>query len=367
MSDPSTMPSVVTPEQVASLPSVVLHDHLDGGLRPETMVELADATGYHGLPSDDPSTLAAWMQRGASRGDLALYLETFAHTVGVMQTADALARVAQECAEDLAADGVVYAEVRFAPELHTEGGLPLDGVVEAVADGFRAGSERASIGLGLIVTAMRTGHRSLEIADLAVRWADRGVVGFDLAGAEAGFPATAHRAAFDRVLADGRLGTTIHAGEGDGLDSIRGALACGGQRIGHGVRLADDLTDHGGRPTLGPLAREIRDRGVPLEMCPTSNVHSGAVGSIEEHPIGVLAELGFRVTINTDNRLMSATTQSRETILIARANDWDLVRLEQTTRTAAEAAFLPRQERRRLVQQVIRPAFHRLARPAAGS
>jgi len=362
MPDPHPMSSPVTPEQVASLPSVLLHDHLDGGLRPETMVELADATGYRGLPSDDPTTLSEWMTRGASRGDLVLYLETFVHTVGVMQTAGALARVARECAEDLAADGVVHAEVRFAPELHTEGGLPLDGVVEAVLDGFRTGSERTPIGIGPIVTAMRTGDRSLEIADLAVRWADRGIAGFDLAGAEAGFPPTAHRPAFDRVLADGRLGLTIHAGEGDGLDSIRGALACGAQRIGHGVRLADDLTDDG-HPRLGPLAREIRDRGVPLEMCPTSNVHSGAVGSIEEHPVGILADLGFRVTINTDNRLMSATTESQEIARIARANDWDLGRLERTAVTAAEAAFLPRHERRRLVEQVIRPAFERFARP----
>ncbi|HEY7761909.1 MAG TPA: adenosine deaminase [Actinomycetota bacterium] len=364
MADPSQ--PAVTVKQVTSLPSVLLHDHLDGGLRPETIVELADASGYRDLPSEDPSTLARWMQRGASRGDLALYLETFAHTVGVMQTADALARVARECAEDLAADGVVYAEVRFAPELHTEGGLPLDGVIEAVLDGFRAGEEHASIRVGTIVTAMRTGDRSLEAADLAVRWADRGVVGFDLAGAEAGFPATDHRAAFDRVQADGRLGTTIHAGEGDGLESIRGALDCGAQRIGHGVRLAVDLTDDDG-PRLGPLAREILDRGVPLEMCPTSNVHSGAARSIEEHPLGAFADLGFRVTINTDNRLMSGTTQSREIAQVALANDWDLGKIERVTVTAAESAFLPPDERRSLVETVIRPAFARLARPAADS
>jgi adenosine deaminase len=359
------MPSSVTPVQIASLPSVLLHDHLDGGLRPQTMVELADATGYRGLPSDDPSALSEWMRRGAGRGDLVLYLETFVHTVGVMQTADALTRVARECAEDLAANGVVHAEVRFAPELHTQGGLPLDAVVEAVLDGFKAGAEGSSIGMGPIVTAMRTSDRSLEIAELAVRWAGRGVVGFDLAGAEAGFPATAHRAAFESVLADGRLGTTIHAGEGDGLDSIRGALSCGAQRIGHGVRLADDLADDGERPSLGLLAREIRDRGVPLEMCPTSNVHSGAVASIEEHPVGVFADLGFRVTINTDNRLMSATTLSQELARVARANGWELDRIEQAAITAAESAFLPPQERRRLVEQVIRPAFRRFAGPAA--
>ncbi len=366
MPDPSSPPAV-TLERIASLPSVLLHDHLDGGLRPETIVELADASGYRDLPSEDPSTLSRWMQRGASRGDLALYLETFAHTVGVMQTPDALARVARECAEDLGADGVVYAEVRFAPELHTEGGLPLDGVMEAVLDGFRVGEERASIRVGTIVTAMRTGDRSLDAADLAVRWADRGVVGFDLAGAEAGFPATAHRGAFDRVRADGRLGTTIHAGEGDGLDSIRAALDRGAQRIGHGVRLADDLTRGDGGPRLGPLAREILDRGIPLELCPTSNVHSGAARSIEDHPVGVFADLGFRVTINTDNRLMSGTTQSREIAQVALANGWDLATIERVTVTAAESAFLPPDDRRTLVEAVIGPAFDRLARPAAGS
>ncbi|HWC70686.1 MAG TPA: adenosine deaminase [Actinomycetota bacterium] len=359
------MPGPVTRDQVASLPLVLLHDHLDGGLRPETMVELADATGYRALPSDDPSSLAAWMTRGASRGDLVLYLETFVHTVGVMQSADALSRVARECVEDLAADGVVYAEVRFAPELHTEGGLPPDAVVEAVLDGFAAGSREAAIGIGTIVTAMRTGGRSLEIADLALRWADRGVVGFDLAGAEAGHPPTAHRAAFDRVLADGRLGLTIHAGEGDGLGSIRGALACGAQRIGHGVRLADDITIDGERPRLGPLAREVRDRGVPLEMCPTSNVHSGAASSIEAHPAGPMSDLGFSITINTDNRLMSATTESEELTRVARAFGWNLDRLERTAVTAAEAAFLPRRERRRLVEQVIRPRYAQ-ARAGAG-
>ena len=338
---------------------MLLHDHLDGGLRPETIVELADASGYRDLPSEDPSTLARWMQRGASRGDLALYLETFAHTVGVMQTADALARVARECAEDLAADGVVYAEVRFAPELHTEGGLPLDGVIEAVLDGFRAGEEHASIRVGTIVTAMRTGDRSLEAADLAVRWADRGVVGFDLAGAEAGFPATDHRAAFDRVQADGRLGTTIHAGEGDGLESIRGALDCGAQRIGHGVRLADDLTDDDG-PRLGPLAREILDRGVPLEMCPTSNVHTAAAPSIEEHPIDLLRRLRFRVTVNTDNRLMSGVTLSSEFEALDAAFNLGLGEMEWLTINALKSAFAPFDERLRLINEVVKPGYARL-------
>jgi adenosine deaminase len=347
----------------ASLPTVLLHDHLDGGVRPGTMLELADATGYDGLPADDPVGLAAWMTRGADRRDLELYLETFVHTVGVMQTTDALARVAGECAEDLAADGVVYAEVRFAPELHTQRGLRPDDVVEAVLDGFARAAEGATIRVNTIVTAMRTGGRSLEVAELALRWADRGVVGFDLAGAEAGFPPAAHRAAFDLVLSDARLGLTIHAGEGDGPGSIRGALACGAQRLGHGVRLADDISvGAGGRTRLGPLAREVRDRGVPLELCPTSNVHSGAAASIAEHPIGMMTALGFRVTVNTDNRLMSATTESNELALTAQAFDWDLDQVEAVVVTAAASAFLPDEDRRELIDEVVRPGFERVRR-----
>ena len=357
----AAMPGFLTPERIASLPSVLLHDHLDGGVRPETILELAEATGYTDLPANDPKDLAAWMTRRARRHDLVLYLETFVHTVGVMQSTDALARVARECADDLAADGVVYAEVRFAPELHTAGGLAPDDVLEAVLDGFARDGD--AIRVNAIVTAMRTGNRSLEIAELGVRWAGRGVVGFDLAGAEAGFPPATHRAAFDAVLADGRLGLTIHAGEGDGLGSIRGALACGAQRIGHGVRLADDITvGADGRTRLGPLAREVRDRAVPLELCPTSNVHSGASASIPDHPIGLMADLGFRVTVNTDNRLMSATTQSNELAQVVQAFDWDLDRVEQFAVTASEAAFLPAEERGRLIDQVIRPRFDRARR-----
>ncbi|MGZ8580028.1 MAG: adenosine deaminase [Actinomycetota bacterium] len=355
------MPGFLTPERIASLPSVLLHDHLDGGVRPETILELAEATGYRDLPANDPKELAAWMTRGARRHDLVLYLETFVHTVGVMQTTDALARVARECADDLAADGIVYAEVRFAPELHTAGGLAPDDVLEAVLDGFARGGD--AIRVNAIVTAMRTGNRSLEIAELGLRWAGRGVVGFDLAGAEAGFPPATHRAAFDAVLADGRLGLTIHAGEGDGLGSIRGALACGAQRIGHGVRLADDIAVGADRRTrLGPLAREVRDRAVPLELCPTSNIHSGAAASIPDHPIGLMADLGFRVTVNTDNRLMSATTQSNELAQVVQAFDWDLDRVERFAVTASEAAFLPAEERKRLIDQVIRPRFDRARR-----
>jgi adenosine deaminase len=351
-----------TLEALRDVPKVLLHDHLDGGLRPATLVELAEETGYPDLPTKDPDELSDWMTRGASRKDLLLYLETFAHTVGVMQTHDALVRVARECAEDLAGDGIVYAEVRYAPEQHLRGGLGLDEVVEAVQEGFRLGAERTGIRIGTILTAMRTAARSLEIAELAVRWRDRGIVGFDIAGAEAGHPPTRHLDAFERVRRE-NFHLTIHAGEGFGLPSIWEALQlCGAERLGHGVRIVEDIQPVGdGRARLGRLADLVRDRRVPLELCPTSNVHSGAAPSIEEHPIGLLMELKFRVTVNTDNRLMSATSLSQEfgQLVDAFGIGWDRVR--RLTINAMKSAFLPFDERVRILDEVIRPAYAPLA------
>jgi adenosine deaminase len=352
---------VPTLEEIRRVPKVLLHDHLDGGLRPATIVELAEETGYADLPTTDAGELADWMTRGASRKDLVLYLETFAHTVGVMQTRDALVRVARECAEDLAADGIVYAEVRYAPEQHLEGGLELDAVVEAVQEGFRQGGEATGITIGTLLTAMRTAARSLEIAELAVRWRDRGVVGFDIAGAEAGYPPTRHLDAFDHVRRE-NFHLTIHAGEAFGLPSIWEALQlCGAERLGHGVRIVDDIALDGGEPRLGRIAHLVRDRRVPLELCPTSNVHSGAAPSIEEHPIGLLTDLKFRVTVNTDNRLMSATSLSQEFAQLVEAFGigWD--RIRRLTINAMKSAFLPFDERVRFLDEVIRPAYAELA------
>jgi adenosine deaminase len=351
----SERPSV---EQIRKAPKVLLHDHLDGGLRPTTIVDLAEETGYQGLPTDDPEQLGAWMTRGASRKDLVLYLETFAHTVGVMQTREALTRVARECAEDLAGDGIVYAEVRFAPELHLGGGLSLDDVVEAVQEGFRLGSEGRSITMRTLLTAMRTAARSLEIADLAVRWRDRGVCGFDIAGAEAGYPPTRHLDAFEHIRGQ-NFHLTIHAGEAFGLPSIWEALqVCGAERLGHGVRIVDDIgAEADGSMTLGLMAAMVRDRRVPLELCPTSNVHSGAAASIAEHPIGLLVDLRFRVTVNTDNRLMSNITLSQEMANLVDAFDFDWGRLQWLTINAMKSAFLPFDERLDLIDRVIRPGY----------
>jgi adenosine deaminase len=350
----------VTPtlEEIRRAPKVLLHDHLDGGLRPHTIVELAEENGYPDLPTKDPDELGAWMTRGADRQDLLLYLETFAHTVGVMQSREALARVARECAEDLAADGIVYAEVRFAPEQHLQRGLGLDEVVEAVQDGFREGSERTGIRIGTLLTAMRTAARSLEIAELAVRWRDQGVVGFDIAGAEAGYPPTRHLDAFDHVRRES-FHLTIHAGEAFGIPSIWEALQlCGAERLGHGVRIVDDIEiGADGESRLGRVADLVRDRRVPLELCPTSNVHSGAAKSIDEHPIGLLMDLRFRVTVNTDNRLMSATSLSKELVQLVDAFGIGWGQIGRLATNAMKSAFIPFDERLEVLERVIWPAY----------
>lgn len=348
-------------EQIRAAPKVLLHDHLDGGLRPATIVELAEAEGYTGLPTRDPGELASWMTRGANRSDLVLYLETFEHTVGVMQTRESLTRAARECAEDLAADGIVYAEVRFAPELHLKRGLTLDEVVEAVLLGFREGSAGNDIVVRTLCTAMRTAARSVEIAELAVRWRDEGVCGFDIAGAEAGYPPSRHLDAFQYVMRE-NFHITIHAGEAFGLPSIWEALQfCGAERLGHGVRIVDDIAVvDGSDAKLGRLASYVRDVRVPLEMCPTSNVHSGAARSIEEHPIGLLAKLRFRVTVNTDNRLMSAITMTDEFANLVDAFDWGWEEIRWATINGMKSAFLPFDQRLHLINNVIKPRYSTL-------
>jgi adenosine deaminase len=348
----------VTLEEIRRVPKVLLHDHLDGGLRPATIVELAADIGYAGLPATDAAELAAWMSQIAQRGTLELYLEAFQHTVGVMQTREALIRVAAECAEDLADDGVAYAEVRFAPELHLTRGLSLDQVVEAVLEGFRRGSAGRPITVYALLTAMRTAARSLEIAELAVRHRDAGVVGFDIAGAEAGSPPSRHLDAFQYVARE-NFHITIHAGEGFGLPSIWEALQwCGAERLGHGVRIIDDIrVSRDGAAALGRLASYVRDRRIPLEMCPTSNVQTGAVASIKEHPIGLLRDLSFRVTVNTDNRLMSAVTLSSEFHALAEAFGYGWGDIEWLTLNAMKSAFAPFDERLRLINTVIKPGF----------
>ncbi|MGY0005427.1 adenosine deaminase [Micromonospora sp. I033] len=350
-------------EDIVKVPKALLHDHLDGGLRPATIVELAAEAG-HELPTTDPEALGRWFVEAANSGSLERYLETFAHTVAVMQTGPALRRVARECALDLAADGVVYAEVRFAPEQHLEQNLTLDEVVDAVVTGFREGSALAAeagnpIRVGTLLTAMRHAARSQEIAELAVRHRDTGVVGFDIAGAEAGFPPTRHLDAFEYLQRE-NFHFTIHAGEAFGLPSIWQAIQwCGADRLGHGVRIVDDITP-GNPPVLGRLAAYVRDKRIPLELCPSSNVQTGAAASIADHPIGLLRDLRFRVTVNTDNRLMSGTSMSREMALLVEAFGYGWKELQWFTINAMKSAFIPFDERLKIIDEVIKPAYAKL-------
>ncbi|MBD0323056.1 MAG: adenosine deaminase [Aldersonia sp.] len=347
---------------IRQAPKALLHDHLDGGLRPATVLELARDCGYDRLPADTPDGLATWFREAADSGSLERYLETFDHTVGVMQTPAGLQRVARECAEDLADDGVVYAEIRFAPEQHLERGLTLDEVVEHTLDGFAQGVSAAgvrgrNIQVGCLLTAMRHAARSREIAELAVRFRDRGVVGFDIAGAEAGYPPSRHLDAFE-YMRDNNAHFTIHAGEAFGLPSIHEAIAfCGADRLGHGVRIADDITDTDGSATLGLLAGYVRDKRIPLELCPSSNVQTGAVKSMDEHPFGLLARLKFRVTVNTDNRLMSDTTMSHEMQRLVDSFGYGWSDLERFTINAMKSAFIPFPDRLRLIDEVIKPGY----------
>ena len=353
--------AAISTADIVKAPKALLHDHLDGGLRPETVVELADDVG-HPLPETDPEALGRWFTAAADSGSLERYLETFAHTVAVMQTEAGLHRVARECALDLAADGVVYAEVRYAPEQHLERGLSLEQVVEAVHAGFRAGCAEAAeqgrvIRVGTLLTAMRHAARSQEIAELAVQYRDSGVVGFDIAGAEAGYPPTRHLDAFEYLQRE-NFHFTIHAGEAFGLPSIWQAIQwCGADRLGHGVRIVDDITGTSTDPILGRLAAYVRDKRIPLELCPSSNVQTGAAPSIVEHPIGLLRDLRFRVTVNTDNRLMSGTSMSREMALLVEAFGWGWAELQWLTINAMKSAFIPYDERLAIIVDVIKPAY----------
>jgi adenosine deaminase len=357
----STEPTAPTREQVLRAPKVLLHDHLDGGLRPQTILELAAELG-HELPADDAASLWDWFAAAADSGSLVRYLETFDHTVAVMQTGPSLTRVARECVEDLAADGVVYAEVRYAPEQHLQDGLSLPQVVEAVRDGFVEGQEEAAregrpIVVRQLLTAMRHQARSREIAELTVSYRDQGVVGFDIAGAEVGYPPTRHLDAFEYLQRE-NAHFTIHAGEAFGLPSIWQAIQwCGADRLGHGVRIIDDVKVGAGRPTLGLLASYVRDKRIPPEMCPSSNIQTGAAASIAEHPIGTLAAMRFRVTVNTDNRLMSDTSMSKEMGKLVEAFGYGMDDLRWFTINAMKSAFLPFDERLEIIEQQIKPAY----------
>ncbi|MGA2123073.1 MAG: adenosine deaminase [Acidimicrobiales bacterium] len=352
----------LTPELIRRAPKVLLHEHLDGGLRPETVIELAREVDYRALPTQDPEELRRWFVADASGGDLVRYLEGFAHTTALMQTREQIERVAAESAIDLARDGVVYAEVRFAPEQHLDGGLTLHEVVRAALDGFALGVKEAAneghrIIVRTILSAMRQAALSETIAQLAVDFRDEGVCGFDIAGPEDGFPPTKHLRAFHLIQRED-FHLTIHAGEAFGLPSIWEAVQfCNAERLGHGVRIADDIHESDGHYHLGRLANYIRDRRIPLEVCPTSNVHTSAAASIANHPVDLLKRLRFRVTVNTDNRLMSGITLSSEFEACAAVFGWNLADMEWLTLNAAKSAFYEFDTRLNMINTVIKPGY----------
>jgi adenosine deaminase len=344
-------------DTLARAPKVLLHDHLDGGLRPQTVLELADEAGYRGLPADDPEELGRWFRGAADSGSLVRYLETFAHTVAVMQRPEAVQRVARECALDLAADGVVYAEVRMAPELLTA--MPLETAVEAMLDGYAQGCREAAaagrpIVVGTLLCAMRQADRWVEVAEQVVRYRDAGVVGFDLAGPEDGFPPDRIPEAI-ALLDRADAHRTIHAGEAAGTGSILAALdGARAERLGHGVRIADEVPLDG---PLGPVAQRVLDQRVPLEVAPSSNVQTGAYPSLAEHPVDRLHRAGFTVTLNTDNRLMSGVSLTSEFADVAAAHRWGWDDVQTVTERALAGAFVEEAERARLLADVVRPGY----------
>jgi len=348
-----------------SLPKVLLHEHLDGVLRPQTVVELARHAGYLDLPTSDPEALAQWFHRGASHGSLKRYLEGFTHTIVVMQTEEALERVAYEQAEDLSKDGVVYFETRFAPVFHRQKGLTHQQVVSAVLKGLERGRKDFGIASGLIICAMRNLDGSLEMAELAVDFRARGVVGFDLAGEEGGYPPKKHVEAFHYIQRE-NFNITIHAGEGYGKESIWQAIQyCGAHRIGHGTRLIDDIAVVDGRAVkLGDLAQYVLDKRIPLEICLISNVHTGATPSLAEHPFKILYQEKFRVTLNTDNRLMSNTSMTREFEAAADTFGLSVDDFEKITINAMKSAFLPYNQRCNFIYSIIKPGYAKIRKCA---
>jgi adenosine deaminase len=352
-------------ELLRSLPKVLLHEHLDGVLRPQTVIDLAKDTGYGQLPTSDPEALAQWFYRGANQGSLAKYLEGFTHTIAVMQTEEALERVAYEQAEDLSQDGVVYFETRFAPIFHKQKGLTHQQIVSAVLKGLERGRRDFGIASGLIICAMRNMDVSLEMAELAVDFRARGVVGFDLAGEEGGYPPKKHMEAFHYIQRE-NFNITVHAGEGYGKESIWQAIQyCGAHRIGHGTRLIDDIAVVEGKAVkLGDLAQYVLDKRIPLEICLISNVHTGAAASLAEHPFKILYQEKFRVTLNTDNRLMSSTSMTQEFEAAADTFGLTLDDFEKITINAMKSAFLPYNERCDLIYSIIKPGYARIRKPA---
>jgi adenosine deaminase len=353
---------LTTEKVIRSIPKVVLHDHLDGGVRPETIIELADEIKYKKLPTIDPVELGCWFHRGANKGSLVEFLQGFEHTIAVMQSKENLFRIAYEMMEDMKKDGVCYVETRFAPVLHTEKDLYLEDTVRAVLEGLEKGKKDFDVGYGLILCGMRNMKNTLEIAELAVNFRRQGVVGFDLAGEEGGYPPKKHVDAF-QFIQKANFNITIHAGEAFGKESIWQAIQwCGAHRIGHATRLLEDiiLDDEGNVFGFGDLAQYVLDKRIPLEICLSSNLHTGAVDKLENHPFGILFKEKFRVTINTDDRLMSDTDMTKEFLIAIKYFNLSFDDLEKITINSMKSAFIPYKERLYYIYNVIKPGYQKI-------
>lgn len=347
---------------IKEVPKVLLHDHLDGGLRANTIIELAREQNYNKLPTEDPAELEQWFQKGANKGNLVEYLEGFTHTCGVMQTKDALERVAYEMIEDMYNDGVCYIETRFAPVFHVANGLYYEDVINSVLDGLQRGKNDFGVGYGLILCGMRNMENTLEIAELAVNFRNRGVVGFDLAGEEGGYPPKNHLEAFNFIQRN-NFNITIHAGEAFGKESIWQAIQfCGSHRIGHATRLTEDMTfdKEGQIAGLGELAQYVLDKRIPLEICLVSNVHTGAIDKLENHPFIKLYKEKYRVFLNTDNRLMSGTSLTYEYLTATELFDITFDDIEKLNLNAMKSAFAPYKERLYYIYEVIKPGYAKM-------
>ena len=353
---------MTTEKIIKEVPKVLLHDHLDGGVRTSTLIELAEKESYKKLPSKDPEELATWFHRGANKGNLKEYLQGFEHTCALMQTKSSLERVAYEMMEDMKEDGICYVETRFAPILHLDKGLHYDDVITSVLNGLERGKKDFGVHYGLILCGMRNMKNSLEIAELAVNYRNKGVVGFDLAGEEGGFPPKDHLDAF-QFIQRSNFNITIHAGEAFGKESIWQAIQfCGAHRIGHATRLVEDvvLDKNGDIVSLGDLAQYILDKRLPLEICLLSNVHTGAIDSLENHPFGIFYRKKYRVFLNTDDRLMSDTTLTKEYLKATEIFGISFDDIERLNINAMKSAFIPYQDRIKIIYDVIKPGFQKV-------
>ena len=353
---------MITEEIIRTVPKVLLHDHLDGGLRPQTIIDLADDLNYKKLPTHDKDELAEWFHVGANKGNLVEFLKGFEHTTAVLQTKEGLERAAYEMLEDMKNDGVVYVETRFAPVYHVNKNMYLDDTVTSVLKGLERGKNDFGVGYGLILCGMRNMKNTLEIAELAVNFRKDGVVGFDLAGEEGGYPPKKHLDAF-QFIQRSNFNITIHAGEAFGKESIWQAIQwCGAHRIGHATRLVEDIVfdDNGEVVSFGELAQYILDKRIPLEICLLSNLHTGAVDKLENHPFGILFKEKFRVTMNTDDRLMSANSLTKEFLTAVNYFNLSFDEMEKITINSMKSAFIPYKERLRYIYEIIKPGFQKV-------